>query len=175
MHVRNVSPPASTVRAFPERIPFPFRSHATRVLVVFSCYIWTRLLLSGYRCAQLTTGRSSLLSFLLGAFVRERLVRVLALDPTVSKQLYMVGIGLVSAIASWPSDIAPPSLTFVVAPKHVNVVCLLSSLPHSKDGIYSFFGDIHSRLDLDLVPQLFYFLQYECSSLWFCFRLLPPM
>ena len=43
----------------------------------FSCYFWARLLLSGYRCAQQTTDRSSLLSFLLGEFVREGLVRVL--------------------------------------------------------------------------------------------------
>ena len=37
------------------------------------------------------------------------------------------------------------------------VVCLLSSLPHSKYDICSFFGDIHGRLDLKLVPKLFYF------------------
>ena len=33
----------------------------------------------------------------------------------------------------------------------------MSSLPHSKYGICSFFGDLHGRLDLELVPKLFYF------------------
>ena len=37
------------------------------------------------------------------------------------------------------------------------VVCLLSYRPHSKYGICSFFGDLHGRLDLELVPKLFYF------------------
>ena len=55
-------------------------------LFFFSCYFWARLLLSGYRCAQLATDRSSPLSFLLGEFVR-----VLELDPTVSVQFYLVG------------------------------------------------------------------------------------
>ena len=80
---------------------FRFRAHATRVLFVyFSCYFWARFFLSGYRCAEQTTDRSSLLSFLLGEFVRERLVRVLYSDPTVSVQFYPVGSSIVSSIAS---------------------------------------------------------------------------
>ena len=110
----NVHSLPSAVCAFSERISsrlwhsfffgnstFRFRIHATRVLLVsLSCYFWTRLLLSGYRCAQLATDRSSLLSFLLEEFVRERLVRVLALDPTVSAQFYLVVTSIVSGIAS---------------------------------------------------------------------------
>ena len=88
VHFQNVFPPDSGVRAFSEPIPSAFASmqHATRVLLVFpSCCFWTRLLLSGYRCVQQTTDRSSLLSFLLGEFVREHLVHVV-LDSTVSVQ-----------------------------------------------------------------------------------------
>ena len=83
-----------------------FRVHATRLLCVF-WYSWTRLLLSGYRCAQLATDRSSLLSFLLGEFARQRLVSVLALDSTVSVQLYLVDSSIVSVIASWLPKVPP--------------------------------------------------------------------
>ena len=109
----NVHPLPSAVCTFSERIfsrlwrscifrtyTFRFRVHATRVLVFFSCHLWTRLLLSGYRCAQLATDRSSLLFFNLGGFVRERLVRVLYFDPTVSVQFYLAGTSIVSVIAS---------------------------------------------------------------------------
>ena len=88
----NVHPLPSAVCEFSERISsrlwhsyffgnytIRFRVHATRVLFVYvSWYFWVRLLLSGYRCAQLVTDRSSLLSFLLKEFVR-----VFGLDPTV--------------------------------------------------------------------------------------------
>ena len=37
------------------------------------------------------------------------------------------------------------------------VVCLLSYLPHSKYGVCPFFGDLHGRIDLELVPKLLYF------------------
>ena len=85
-------------------------------------------------------------------------MRVFALDPTTPKKNCLVGIGLVSVIVSWPSDVALQSLVFVVAPKRFNVVCLfLSSLPHSKYDIGSFFGDVHGRLGLEFVPKLFYF------------------
>ena len=86
---------------------FCFRVHVTRVLVSFSCYFWTRLILSGYRCAQLATDRSSLLSFLLGEFVRERLVRVLYVDRTVSVHFYLVGTSIVRGIASWIRKVPP--------------------------------------------------------------------
>ena len=52
------------------------------------------------------------------------------------------------------------------------VVYLLSSLPHSKWSVCSFFGDLHGRLDLELEPKLFY-----CSTVWRVFVflvLLPP-
>ena len=82
----------------------------------FSCYFSTRLLLSGYRCAQPTTDRGSLLSLLLGQFVRERLVRVLYLDPTVSVQFYLVGTSIFSIMASWLPKVLPYSLSIVEAP-----------------------------------------------------------
>ena len=41
--------------------------------------------------------------------------------------------------------------------KRVVVCLLLSSLAHSNHGICSFFGDLHGRLDLELVPKLFQF------------------
>ena len=75
-----------------------------------------RLLLSGYRCAQRATDRSSLLSFLLGEFVRKRLVRVLYLDPTVSVQFYLVGTCIASVIASWIPKEFPYSLSIIEAP-----------------------------------------------------------
>ena len=125
----NVHPLLSAVCAFSELISsrlwrscffgtytFRFRVHATRVLVVFSCYLWTRLLLSGYRCVQQMTDRSSLLSFLLGEFVRERLVRVLDLDTTVSVQFYLVVTSVVSVIALWLPKVFPYSLSITEAP-----------------------------------------------------------
>ena len=94
VHFRNVFPSDFGVGAFSEPIPCAFAS-IQREYGLSSCYFWTRLLLSGYRCAQQMTGRSSLLSFLRGEFVRKRLVRVLYLDPTVSLQLYPVGTSIV--------------------------------------------------------------------------------
>ena len=52
------------------------------------------------------------------------------------------------------------------------VVCLLSSLPHLKYGICSFFDDLHGRLDLELVPKLFYFSTVQRVSAFVV--LLPP-
>ena len=86
---------------------FSFRVHVTRVLGFFSCYLWTRLLLSSYRCAQLTTDYSNFLSILPGESVRERLVRVLALNPTVSVQFYVVDTSTVSGIASRLPKVPP--------------------------------------------------------------------
>ena len=37
------------------------------------------------------------------------------------------------------------------------VLCLLSSLPHSKYGTCSFLGDLYVRLDPELAPKLFHF------------------
>ena len=59
---------------------------------------------------------SSLLSFLLEEFVRERLVRVLSLDPTVSVQFYLVGTSIVSVIASWMPKVFSYSLSIIEAP-----------------------------------------------------------
>ena len=75
------------------------------------------MLLIGYSYAQLATDSSSLLSFLLGELVRERLVRVLYLDPTVSVQFYLVGSSVVSGIASRLPKVPLQSLTIVEAPK----------------------------------------------------------
>ena len=125
-----VCPPISAVCACSDRIAFrlcracisktyyfprSFRVHATQVLVVFSCYFSTRLLCSGYRCAQLTTDHSNLLSLLLQAIVRHRRVRVLALDPTVSVHFYLVGTSVVSVIASWPPKVPPCSMSIIEA------------------------------------------------------------
>ena len=44
-------------------------------------------------------------------------MRVLALDPTVSVNFYLVDTSIVSVVASWLSNVAPPSLTVDVAPK----------------------------------------------------------
>ena len=115
LHFRNVFPPDSGARAFSETIPSALAS-SNAGISFFSCYFWTRLLLSGYRCVQLATDRSSLLSFLFGEFVRERLVRVLYLDPTVSVQLYLVGTNIVSVIASWIPNVFPYSLSIIEAP-----------------------------------------------------------
>ena len=115
VHFRNVFPPDSGVRAFSEPIPSAFASTQRGVLVFFSCYFWTRLLLSGYSCAQLAADRSSLLSVLLGEFARERLVRILYLDPTVSVQFYLVGTSIVSVIASWIPKVPPYSLRIIEA------------------------------------------------------------
>ena len=124
----NVHPLPSAVCAFSERISsrlwhscifgtytFHFRVHATRVLFIFSCYFWTRLLLSGYRCVQQTADHSSLLSFLLGEFVRERLVRILALDPAISVQFHLVVTSIISVIALWLPKVFPCSLSIIQA------------------------------------------------------------
>ena len=103
---RNVFPRDYGVRAFSEPIPSAFAS-MQRGYCLSSGYFWTRLFLSGYRCAQQMTDRSSLLSFLLREFVRERLVRVLALDPTVSIQFYLLGSSIVSGIASRLPKVPP--------------------------------------------------------------------
>ena len=109
------------------------------------------MLLSGYRCAQLATDRSSLLSFLLEEFVRQRLVRVLTLSLTVSAQFYLVGSSIVSPRGS-PKYPLKVRLSLRLRKRFTVVVCLLSYLPHSKYGICLFFGDLHRRLDLELVP-----------------------
>ena len=101
---------------------FLFRVHATRVLVFFSRYFWTCLLLSGYCCAQRTTDRGSVLSFLLGESVRERLVRVFASGPTLSVQFHLGGTSIVSVIASWLSEVLPYSLSIIEAPTTFDVV-----------------------------------------------------
>ena len=48
--------------------------------------------------------------------VRERLVRVLALDPIVSGQFYLVGTRIVSVIASWLPKVPPCNLSIIEAP-----------------------------------------------------------
>ena len=73
---RNVFPPDCGVHAFSGPVPSAFVSMQRGCYFFFFRDFWTRLLLSGYRCAQLATDRSSLLSFLLGEFVYKRLVRV---------------------------------------------------------------------------------------------------
>ena len=128
----NVHPLPSAVCAFSERISsrlwrscffgtYTFRTFAStqRGCCLSSCFFWRRLLLIYCRWAQEITDRNSLLSFLLGEDVRERLVRVLYLDPTLSVQfLRLVGISIVSAIASClpPLKIPPYNLTIIEAP-----------------------------------------------------------
>ena len=70
VHFRNVFPPDSGIRFFSETIPSAFASMQRGYYFFLSWYFWARLLLSGYRCAQLATDRSIPLSFLLGEFVR---------------------------------------------------------------------------------------------------------
>ena len=87
VHFRNVFPPAPSVRAFSKPLPSAFES-MQRGYCLISCYSWTRsqdLFFCGYSCAQLSTVVASSPS-LSEKNVRERLVRVLALDPTVSVQ-----------------------------------------------------------------------------------------
>ena len=107
---------------------FDFRVHATRALFVFLFFLDTL----AFQWLKLCTAidRSSLLSFWEKS-ARERLVRVMTLDPTVSVQSYLVAIRLVSVIASWPSDVAPPSLSSRLQKRFNGVVCLVSSLLHS--------------------------------------------
>ena len=85
-------------------------------------------------------------------------MRVLAFDPTASVQLYLVGTSIVRVIASWILNVLPYSLSIIEAPTTF-IFCssLLSFLAHSKHGIFSFFGDFHGGLDLELVPKLFNF------------------
>ena len=47
---------------------------------------------------------------------RERLVRVLALGPTVSVQFYLVATSIVSVIALWPPKVFPYSLSIIEPP-----------------------------------------------------------
>ena len=105
VHVRNVLPSASAVRAFPELTVFPF-------YFAFMQRMY-QLLFSGYRCAKLTTDHSNLLSLLLQNFVRKGQVCVLALDPILSVHFYRVGISVVSVIASWPPKVPQCSLSII--------------------------------------------------------------
>ena len=92
---------------------FRFGVHATRVLFGFS------LVISGRACSlveQQTTDRNGLLSFLLGEFVSERLVRAKALNLTVSVQFYLVGSSIVSHIASWLPKVLSYSLGIIEGP-----------------------------------------------------------
>ena len=70
---------------------------------------------------------------------------------------YRVGISIVSGIASLLSDVADHQCA---STKRFNVVVrLLSSLPHSRHGICSFFGGNHGgfRFELELASQLYIF------------------
>ena len=110
----NVYPPSSTVRAFLERMPSRFRVHANRVVFGFLFILGTLVPEWLWLCAAID--RNSLLSFLLGEFVRERLVRVLAWDPTVPKKFYLVGTSIcicITVIYFFPSGTSLRARTFV--------------------------------------------------------------
>ena len=61
---------------------------------------------SGCSCARLST-EVAFSPFFWEKSVRERPVRVLALDPTVSVKFYLVGDSAVSVIASWLPKVPP--------------------------------------------------------------------
>ena len=176
VHVRNVSPPDSIVRAFPERVPFRFRGHTTRVLVVFPWYFWTRLLRSADSCAQLTTDRSSLLSFLLGK-IRSRTPSVrIGFEPYCPRTILPGRYRFSQCCQLVALRCSPSKSDCRCGSNHFNVVCLLSSLPQSKMAFVRFSVIFTVALILNLCPSCFTFSQHdECSPLWFCFRLRPPV
>ena len=104
-HVQNCLPPLACVH---------FRNLHLPLLRPFNAIIVCFAVISRHACSSPVVviavrgyQQCSLLSFFLGEFVRERLVRVLDLERTFLVQFYLVGTSIVSVIASWLPKVPP--------------------------------------------------------------------
>ena len=127
----NVYPPASAVCAclerFPSRLYGACISRTYTVPLLRSCnagFVFFLLVISGHAFSLVVIAVhskrptvSAFSPFHCKTSVRERLVRSLPLDPTVSRKFYLVGTSRVSVIASWIYKVPPYSLSIIEAPK----------------------------------------------------------